>query len=553
MALEQWSVYLLAPLLAGLISMVLVVVVTLQHRSEPVAGPFAVLMSAVGLWSLLYVVQLSSPRLGHQLFWYRIGVAVSVTIPTLWFVLTVAYSNRDEWLTQRRSALLALDPILINVLLWTNDYHHLVWTDVTFDRTAALVIAEPAFALGYLVHITYAYGLVLAGVALLVQVFFDASRLYKRQAAILVAGALLPLAANAAFTIGLSPVPNLDLTTSTFTLTGVLFALALFRYNFLDLAPVARKHMIAELGDGVLVFDDDGVLTEYNQNVREILDTDLRVGMATDEALPESDLSDGAIYETTVGGSSRYYSVRRSPLTDYHDQHIGELVAFRDVTQRKAYEQRLEVSNRLLRHNLRNDMATILSYARHLEESLDDERRDYAATISETAHDVAALSDKASRIESTLEPRRLDPIDVDLSTLVDRVIARYQHRHPSADLLDDVPDGVTVQAADESLLETALENVVENAIVHNDTDEPTVELSATRRDGTVELAVTDDGPGIPSLEYEVLGDSLETPLEHGSGIGLWLVYWIVNASGGELGFETADPRGTMVVLSLTAV
>jgi len=73
----------------------------------------------------------------------------------------------------------------------------------------------------------------------------------------------------------------------------------------------------------------------------------------------------------------------------------------------------------------------------------------------------------------------------------------------------------------------------------------------TSGDDTVTITVADDGPGIPEKERAVLAQGRETPFDHTSGLGLWLVTWIVGDSGGEIDFETDDQWGSIVRLTLT--
>jgi K+-sensing histidine kinase KdpD len=91
--------------------------------------------------------------------------------------------------------------------------------------------------------------------------------------------------------------------------------------------------------------------------------------------------------------------------------------------------------------------------------------------------------------------------------------------------------------------------LVENAIVHS-TDPAQVGIDVDRTaDGTPRLRVTDDGPGIPDRERELLTGAGETQLEHGLGVGLWFVNWAVSQLGAELEFERADTDGTVVAVS----
>jgi signal transduction histidine kinase len=100
-------------------------------------------------------------------------------------------------------------------------------------------------------------------------------------------------------------------------------------------------------------------------------------------------------------------------------------------------------------------------------------------------------------------------------------------------------------------LSFAIEELVENAIRHADVT-PNVEVSTTTSaDGdSVALRVADNGPGIPDVERRGLTQDLERPLEHTSGLGLWMVRWSVTTAGGSIDIYDNEPRGTVVVIRL---
>jgi len=96
-------------------------------------------------------------------------------------------------------------------------------------------------------------------------------------------------------------------------------------------------------------------------------------------------------------------------------------------------------------------------------------------------------------------------------------------------------------------LTLAFEELLDNAVEHG-TDEPTVSISATETESGVAVTVSDDGPGIAAHERDVILAGEETPLQHGSGVGLWLVKWLVRNVGGTLSFREGD--GTTVAVEL---
>lgn len=224
------------------------------------------------------------------------------------------------------------------------------------------------------------------------------------------------------------------------------------------------------------------------------------------------------------------------------------------MTTTLEYEQRLEVTNRLLRHNLRNDMNKILGWTEIARQDAEGDARDALGEVMTVAEEVADMSRKAKRIETTLAANDRSPVAVDVARLVEDVVAGLREEWPDARIDVVAPETAPVRAPEEGLLATAIRNVVENGLEHNDHERPQVDVAVrtgtgTEGDRTV-VSVADDGPGIPDVEREVLRSATETPLSHGSGLGLWLVRWITETAGGEIQFGENEPRGSVVTMRL---
>ena len=99
----------------------------------------------------------------------------------------------------------------------------------------------------------------------------------------------------------------------------------------------------------------------------------------------------------------------------------------------------------------------------------------------------------------------------------------------------------------------AIAELLENAVVHHSgPDQPAVEITTDATDSCVRLTVADNGDGIPHAEIDVLEAQAETELEHSSGIGLWLVRYIVKQSQGQLSASTTS-EGTQITIELPNV
>lgn len=540
---------------------VIVTILAWRHRSEPSAPAFLALMLGLDVWALVYGIQLGFTTVGTKLVWKTVTVAVGMTIPTLWLVFTLQYTDRRDVLTRRTAALLSVEPLTYVTLVVTNQYHRLIWqgSDLVFNYS--FYTLELSFQPLYFVHVAYAYLAIASGLGLLL-LSFVRTDLYRTQTALLILGVIPPFFGNIVSTVGFDGgvLSTLDLTPFAFPITGAFFGMALFQSDLLDRESVARERVLDETNDGVVVLDAEEKIVTLNSTARQILDHSPAVGRAIWGHFPARDGSDtdiesidGTTLTTTVGSRQRTYDVTCSALSGRFGRVVGHVVEFRDVTERHAYEQRLEVSHRLLRHNLRNDMNVIYGWAQELAADPSEEHADPARNILETAERLIDLSEKAGTMMTTADYRNADPTPVNVRNCIAPMVAEFHREYEALTIELDVPPETTVTVPDPQLLKISLRNLLENAIEHNDAAEPRVWVSSespTVGSEYVRIHVADNGPGIPETEQKVLKEGTETPLQHGSGIGLWLVHWSVTAAGGDVTFDTNEPRGSIVTFTL---
>ncbi|WP_424018072.1 PAS domain S-box protein [Halorientalis pallida] len=241
-----------------------------------------------------------------------------------------------------------------------------------------------------------------------------------------------------------------------------------------------------------------------------------------------------------------------APLHRRNGEFDGATVVVSDITEQKQREQRLTVLNRVLRHNIRNDLTVARGHLDMLADGSDGDT-DHIAVIEDHLTNVVELSDAARHIEQLRDPDDGRTIH-DLGPMVREQVDRLRQAYPDARIDCQVPESAPVVAHD--LLPYALDNILENAAEHNPSATPRVSVAVSgETDGepryrTVE--VEDDGPGLPETERAVLTKGTETALTHSDGIGLWLTRWILRSSGGKLTVDTSSLGGTSVAARLQA-
>jgi signal transduction histidine kinase len=343
-------------------------------------------------------------------------------------------------------------------------------------------------------------------------------------------------------------VPVVPLATGV---SALLYTYALQRGTLLTLVPaterIGTRQALDDLDAGVVVTDGRRVV-EANTAACRMLDRSpgSLVGVTPEAALSALDTSPAEL-PAVVEHDNRFYDVSTSPVTDDGGDRVGRTLLLTDVTDRRRRRQRLDVLNRVLRHNIRNKLTVVTGRTRDTAQRVGDETlAGWLADATAAAEDLLATSRKARAVEEAMRGAT-DPTTVSLAPAVAAAVDRLDVDPARVDVRVD--PGVTVRT-DAELLVLALAELVENAVEHGvpGADDPPATVTARETTTGVAVTVADDGPGIPASELAPLDAGGETQLEHASGLGLWLVDWATARLGGDVRFETDD--GTRVVLSV---
>jgi PAS domain S-box-containing protein len=322
-----------------------------------------------------------------------------------------------------------------------------------------------------------------------------------------------------------------------------------------DAASIGITLADATVGDLPLVYANEAFerLTGYGEG--DVLGRDCRLlaGPSTDAATREeiraaveaSEPARTELLSYRADSTPFWNDLAVAPVTD-ESGVVSHVAGFhRDVTMRKRRERLVGVMSRVLRHNLRNEMNVVKGFADSVDD-VDEDVATMAGYISETAADLVDMTEKARTLEAAM--RNPGEVSVrDVVPEVTRAAATVRSSHPEASVDVEAPERLDAVVADR--LRLALRELGENAAEHAG-PEPDVTYSVVETSDEVAIRVSDDGPGIDDTERQVLRTGSESPLEHGQGLGLWLVNWIVTGVGGFV--TTTVDDGTTVTVHLPA-
>jgi len=325
----------------------------------------------------------------------------------------------------------------------------------------------------------------------------------------------------------------------------------------IDAAPVGITISDPDREDNPLVYLNERfeALTGYSDVIGENCrflqgeETDPETRAQLREAIGEQRPVSVEILNYRKHGQKFWNRLDIAPVHD-DDGNVINYVGFQmDITERKIRERRLEVLNRVLSHNLRNKMNVIEGHVSLLASEYDDEEQPASlAAIKSTAADLMGLADTIREIEQAFsETGSTQPLA--LTERVEQLVSAFEDRfpEPTFDLTYPPDDPCRIDVAG---FIAAIEEAVDNAVKHNDSAEPVVEIRIyARSEARIDVEIEDNGPGIPDQELDVLSQG-ETSLKHADRLGLWFMYWVVSRVGGTFSVTESEPCGSTLTLSV---
>jgi signal transduction histidine kinase len=522
----------------------------IQHPGTRV-GMVALLVTS-GLWAGFQMGYLVVPGAGVQSGLYTLGLIAGLAAVGAWLYFTAAYTGRQPRNILSRTSVIAVFLFFV-VLKATNPLHHLYFT------TSQMATPFPHLAIQYgIVHwvaLGLAYSVSFVGFFILLERFYYAGT-DTRPLVFLVSLTALPIGFNV---LG---VVRPQLLSLTYEPLGVAaFAIGV-RFVYFDRFQAVR---LAGNADDPVVFLDRGeTIRDYSRKASDLF-PELEGTRGESLEIVAPDLAahiapDAGPLALERDGERRFYQVSTNPFMT-GETATGQSLVISDVTKTEQYRrdleqknEQLEALNRVVRHDIRNDMNIVLLWSEILEDHVDETGADALGRVRNAAEHTVELTKIAREFVDSLageEALELKPID--LRTYLDGELEQGQNAYPDAEFHapSEIP-AVSVQANE--LLSSVFRNLLNNAVQHNDRETPVITVSTAETDETVTVRVADNGPGIPAdRRDEIFGKDKKGLDSEGTGIGLYLVKQLVQQFGGSVWVEHNEPTGAVFVVELQKV
>ena len=566
------------------------------NRKNQLVRSFELTMICMMLWCIGLIVQILVINFISPYFAvyadYFTYLPVVLTPVALFFISYIFLKKEIHF--KKWFVLLFIIPVITMLVLWTNDLHHL------FYKYYSVNTAETEFGPYFYVHSLYTYGLFIVDIIMLLRASAKQSSMLSKQSLLIIFGSLIPLGVNA---LGMTIIDtNIYVTPISFIITILLFGVAILRYNFLSIAPIALKKVVDQMSDLYLVLNQDCVVSDCNkpfENIFKVSKNNLIGKNLFDLKITKNILAKKGSLRTCINNaqknekvfklevalknSEKHYNVEISGIYD-DGNCIGILILFKDITQHLIDMDNLEKNQNTLMererlaslgqmiggiaHNLKTPIMSIAGAADGLEDliteykqSIDDPEvtkedhhaiaNDMSSWISKIRTYDSYMSDVITAVKGqAVNMNDEKPILFTIKELFNRVNILMKHELKNAlvtlNIDFKISENTEILGNINSLVQV-LNNLISNAIqAYNGKPNQYIDLIFDTKDDKLLISVIDHGCGITKeVQDKLFSQMITTKGQKGTGLGLFMSYSTIKGHfKGDMNFESEVGKGT---------
>ena len=540
---------------------------------------------------------LFSEKLGIPPIYFDYFVYIGTCFLPVCLLFTSIVFSKTKIKFKKSYLLLFVVPILSLLILWTNDYHHLFYIKYSIN------LNETQYGPYLFIHSVYSYLLLLIALIRLIKYSIKNAGFFSKQSLLIILGTLIPLVVNIISYLGIIN-SNVYVTPITFTIAVFFFVIAIFKFKFLSIAPIALQRVVDRISDGYLVLNEDNKIIDFNKTLLSLFklkDINLRdknifdivktahIGDVDEKKLDRllsttKNTIKTQSLTTHFDKLNKYFNNEFSSLNN-NKTFLGTLILFKDITQHmedmqtiKDNQDSLMESERLaslgqliggIAHNLKTPIMSISGAA----EGLTDLVKEYDMSIEnpsvnfEDHHAIAKdmsvwiekikdyteyMSDIITAVKGqAVTLSETENTSFDLEELVKRIDILMKHELKNAIIYLNVHmfiDSKIVIHGDVNSLVQVINNMISNAIqAYNGRTEEEINLDFNMDDNNnLIISIEDHADGLPQkVKDKLFKEMITTKGKNGTGIGLYMSYSTIKAHfNGNITFESEKGKGT---------
>lgn len=342
---------------------------------------------------------------------------------------------------------------------------------------------------------------------------------------------------------------------------------------------VVHQDVVESIGSGICTTDRTGRITMLNRTGREILalgEAQLlgqpiqELGLLSAEKwneLTRSSVGRGGRMRSEVvldhGDEEVFLGYHISPLTDSEDRHRGYIVVFQDLTRWRRLEEEMRLKDRMaavgemaagLAHEIGNPLAAISGSVQMLSQSASQDEQEKKL--------LGIVFRESQRLDRTIKgflrfarPRERTTVDFDIGALLTEnveLLANSPELREGHRVELDLDAEQVVIPGDPDQITQIFWNLARNALKAMP-EQGTLKIRGELQGGVYRMSFLDTGKGMSEEERANLFHPFQSFFDSGTGIGMAIVYRIVQEHGGRIAVDSAPSRGCQIRVELPAV
>lgn len=322
-----------------------ILIISLRRSKNPGAIYLAVLSLVVSVWTSSYLLYRLRWGLFSPMLFTSINYLSSTVAATALLAFSLTYSNRSTSISRLTIFLFSIQPVLTQALFWVKP-----WREFFFLGQGLFTLnVRSGVGLWPEINAIYIYNFQLASILLLTDLFLKKPRALLLQSGSLLAGAFPPLVFGLLSVMNLSSPENADYSIAGYSMAIVGLAVGLYRQRLVEVKPITHESVIQGMDDGWMVLDLNNNILDINPAAEKILGVSRHglYGKPIRSVLPDwldisvasEDLKELEMRRSIRSHDNwRYFNVRLSNLKDKNGEPFGQLIVWRDITERKLSE-----------------------------------------------------------------------------------------------------------------------------------------------------------------------------------------------------------------------
>lgn len=564
---------------------------------------FFIMLIMMILWTLSLILQILFQNYPiNPVFFEGLASFGACFVPVTFMLFGISFAKTKIKIGPLTS-LLYVVPVISTILMFTNEQHHLMY------QVYSLYFRETVFGTYFPIHSIYSYMCIFIGLLYLIIYNIRNSGFFSKQSLLIFAGVLISVSINVLATFG---ILNLTVyaTPLSFTIAFMMFALAIFKFDFLKVAPIALQRVVDRMSDGYIIVNDEQTITDFNRTfldlfslkaseVRNININNLisKLSNSQDknraflEAINQTKSNDKTIrIERYFSQLNKYFNIEINSIKN-KNTYLGTLILFKDITQHtmdmktiKDNQDMLIEKERLaslgqmiggIAHNLKTPIMSIAGAA----EGLSDLIKEYDSSIEdpevnaqdhhEIASDMSVWIEKIrthlsymSDVITAIKGQAVNFADQTSTSFTVKELMNYVDilmKHELKNALINLKSQADIDVETEvkgniNSLVQVINNIISNAIQAYQSQGETnkdIDFRVYKEGSNIIFKIQDYAGGLPqNVQEKLFKEMITTKGKNGTGLGLFMSYSNIKAHfSGNLRYETSS-EGTSFFIEI---